>query len=70
MSEQELENTLISKLIDELTPKYLFVPTGNPEDFAVAIRHRPNVLIRMLQRLLLGFRYISIDKLKHKAIKL
>jgi hypothetical protein len=71
MPEQETELApIINKLIDELTPKYLFSPTGNPEDFAVAIRHRPNILIRTMQRLILGFRYIPVNSLKHQAIKL
>jgi hypothetical protein len=71
MLEQETELApIISKLIDELTPKYVFSPTGNPKDFAVGVRHRPNVLIRTMQRLILGFRYIPTNNLKHQTIKL
>lgn len=64
MTEKQEEELAIKNIVDELTPKYIFCPTGNPRDFAVALRVRPNWLTRLMQRLILGFRYIAVDKLK------
>jgi len=40
--------------------RYIFAPTGDPHDFAIAVSHRPNILTRTIQRLILGFRYYQI----------
>jgi hypothetical protein len=68
MTEKQKEELAITRIVEELTPKYVFCPTGNPADFAVVLRVRPNWLTRLTQRLVLGFRYIPIDKLTGKYI--
>jgi len=61
MTREELLD-LYKLRLEDLQPKYLFLPTGNHQDFAVAIKRRPNILIRTMQRLFFGFRYIPIAK--------
>ena len=46
--------------VDIRIPRYIFAPTGNPNDFAIAVLTRPNFLVRFFQRMLLGFRYYEI----------
>jgi hypothetical protein len=45
-----------------VVPRYVFAPTGSPKDFAIAVANRPNIIIRTLQRLILGFRYYKIPR--------
>jgi hypothetical protein len=45
-----------------VVPRYVFAPTGNVKDFAIAVAGRPNIITRILQRLILGFRYHKIQK--------
>jgi hypothetical protein len=45
---------------EQVGPRYIFSPTGNPNDFAIVVFSRPNIIIRILQRLILGFRYYSV----------
>lgn len=61
MTREELLDLYKLKL-EDLQPKYLFLPTGNHQDFAVAIKSRPVFFVRWLQRLFFGFRYIPIAK--------
>jgi hypothetical protein len=61
-----ITNDKSKSLLEDLNPNYLFIPTGDPKDFAIALKHRPNFFIRLMQRLILGFMYIPIaeaDKL-------
>jgi hypothetical protein len=38
---------------------YLWLPTGDPSDIAIAVSTKPNIINRIFQRLFFGFRYIE-----------
>jgi hypothetical protein len=61
MTREELLAHYKLKLSD-LQPKYLFIPTGDHRDFAIAVKNRPFFFIRWMQRLFFGFKYMPIAK--------
>ncbi len=57
----DLDEEAILKLAYPPDRRYLFLPTGDSRDIAIAVVDRPNIIHRIFQRLFFGFRYIRAE---------
>jgi hypothetical protein len=57
----DLDEEAILKLAYPPNRRYLFLPTGDSRDIAIAVVGRPNIIHRIFQRLFFGFRYIRAE---------